>query len=149
MVYRFGSGLYGVCFFHLVNHAIFKALMFIAIGYLILNKFHFQDLRYLTNLINTNYLLFLLFVVRVMSLSGFPFMVGFFSKDLVIEGYYFIKLFTYYIFLLRLVFTRYYGFRLLFYLGRGKYFSFFKFTIKTFGFLRVLVLRGLILKFGK
>ena len=68
-------------FFHLIIHAIFKALLFINIGYLIIRSGHNQDRRLLR--LNSNYLtisvLFSLF-----SIVGFYFFNGFFSKDLII-----------------------------------------------------------------
>jgi len=68
-------------FFHLIMHAIFKALLFINMGYLIIRRGHNQDRRLLR--LNSNYLtmsvLFSLF-----SIIGFYFFNGFFSKDLII-----------------------------------------------------------------
>jgi len=68
-------------FFHLIIHAIFKALLFINIGYLIISRNHNQDSRLLR--LNSNYLtisvLFSLF-----RMIGFYFFNGFLSKDLII-----------------------------------------------------------------
>jgi len=85
MLFSFGKGLSALCFFHLINHAIFKALMFIVIGYFILKKFHFQDLRFLKNISKENSLFLIILLSRILSLRGFPFMVGFYSKDLILE----------------------------------------------------------------
>lgn len=105
MMFSFGSGLIGFCFFHLIRHAIFKALMFIVVGYLIYNNYHFQDLRHLNNLGTVKYFLFFVLLRRILSLSGFPFLVGFYSKDIIIDRYFFSNLLICGLFLLRLVLT--------------------------------------------
>jgi NADH-ubiquinone oxidoreductase chain 5 len=68
-------------FFHLIMHAIFKALLFINIGYLILSRGHNQDRRLLR--LNSNYLTMSV-VFTLFSMVGFYFFNGFFSKDLII-----------------------------------------------------------------
>lgn len=68
-------------FFHLIIHAIFKALLFINIGYLIINRGHNQDRRLLR--LNSNYLTISV-LFRLFRIIGFYFFNGFFSKDLII-----------------------------------------------------------------
>lgn len=68
-------------FFHLIMHAIFKALLFINIGYLIIRSAHNQDRRLLS--LNSNYLSVAV-MFRLFSIIGFYFFNGFFSKDLII-----------------------------------------------------------------
>lgn len=78
-------------FFHLISHALFKALIFICAGYIIIINSHSQDLRsnslsfFNTPLINRTIL------ISNCSLIGVPFLSGFFSKDLIIESSFFIK----------------------------------------------------------
>jgi len=120
MVYRYGKGLFYLCFFHLIRHAIFKALMFIVVGYLILKNSHFQDLRYLKNLLYNNIFLFIVLLLSVLSLRGFPFLIGFYSKDLILENYYYLKLLIHRLFILRLLLTSLYSGRLVLYLVYSK-----------------------------
>lgn len=68
-------------FFHLIIHAIFKALLFINIGYLIISRGHNQDSRLLR--LNSNYLTISV-LFRLFRIIGFYFFNGFFSKDLII-----------------------------------------------------------------
>ena len=149
MVYRYGMGLIGLCFFHLIRHAIFKALMFIVVGYLIFNKYHFQDLRHLCKLGSRNYFLFFILLRRVFSLRGFPFLVGFYSKDLIIENFFLVNVLLTSMFFVSLILTRWYGGRLILYLlNNKKSFKFLKIKVSWF-YLRVVVLWVFILWFGK
>jgi len=116
MVYSLRIGLYDLCFFHLIKHAIFKALMFIVVGYFIMKKNHLQDLRLLNSVFKVNSVLLIVLWFRVCSLRGLPFLIAFYSKDLIIERFFLVNIIRLFLFTLRLVFTRYYGFRLLFYL---------------------------------
>ena len=86
MILAVSVGAIGVCFFHLVRHAIFKALIFLCVGAVI----HFsgiQDLRYLGGFVYTRPGVVGWLVVACLSLRGFPFLSGFYSKDLVIESF--------------------------------------------------------------
>ena len=74
-----------IAFFHLITHAMFKALMFICIGYLMIKRGHFQDIRKLGGLINSKPLVGIRLMVRRLSLMGFPFLAGSFSKELILE----------------------------------------------------------------
>ena len=79
-------GAIRVCFFHLVSHAMFKALIFLCVGAII----HFsgiQDLRYLGGMAYRRPIVVGWLVVSCLSLRGFPFLAGFYSKDLVIEAF--------------------------------------------------------------
>jgi len=80
-----GLGLYEVAFFHLLTHAFFKALLFMAVGNMIHLSRDFQDLRKI-KLSEVLYPVTLGFrVVANCSLCGLPFIAGFYSKDLVLE----------------------------------------------------------------
>lgn len=68
-------------FIHLIMHAIFKALLFINIGYLIIRRNHNQDSRLLR--LNSNYLTISV-LFRLFGIIGFYFFNGFLSKDLII-----------------------------------------------------------------
>merc|ERR1711893_94223 len=64
----------------------FKALIFICVGYLINRRGHFQDLRRLKGLWLRRPLLAITLIISSLSLMGFPFLSGFFSKELIIEN---------------------------------------------------------------
>src|SRR5574343_1165597 len=68
-------------FIHLIMHAIFKALLFINMGYLIIRRNHNQDSRLLR--LNSNYLTISV-LFRLFGIIGFYFFNGFLSKDLII-----------------------------------------------------------------
>lgn len=78
-------GLQNLTFFHLITHAIFKALLFICAGSLIHHFSHSQDLRLISNTnIQTPITTSALLVARL-ALCGTPFLSGFYSKDLILE----------------------------------------------------------------
>jgi len=81
----FSIGILYLRFFHLLVHALFKSLLFMAIGDIMINLNHAQDARYLSG----GYFItpFSVFLIRVslLNLLGLPSLSGFFSKDLVLE----------------------------------------------------------------
>jgi NADH-ubiquinone oxidoreductase chain 5 len=80
-----GLGLYEIAYFHLLTHAFFKALLFMAVGNIIHLSRDFQDLRKI-RLIEFCYPVSLSFsLVANCSLCGLPFLAGFYSKDLILE----------------------------------------------------------------
>lgn len=72
-------------FFHIVSHALFKALLFLRCGLIIMIKGGGQDLRFIGALRQQLKVVFLLILSSNLSLVGFPFLTGFFSKDLILE----------------------------------------------------------------
>lgn len=77
-----------ICFFHLVTHAIFKALLFMCVGVSIHTVFGGQDFRSFSNLgKNISYPIRFLTIANI-ALLGFPFMSGFYRKDIIIERFY-------------------------------------------------------------
>lgn len=72
--------------FHLITHALFKALLFICAGSLIHYHHHTQDLRAIGNLIPQIPLTIASIFIANLALLGFPFLAGFYSKDLIIES---------------------------------------------------------------
>ncbi len=76
--------LYKIVYFHLNIHAIFKSLMFICFGFLILISYHSQDKRLNTFRI-LNPLIKRIYFFSCLCLAGLPFLRGFFSKDFIIE----------------------------------------------------------------
>nr|YP_009681483.1 NADH dehydrogenase subunit 5 [Crenomytilus grayanus]QDO71866.1 NADH dehydrogenase subunit 5 [Crenomytilus grayanus] len=106
-----------VAFFHLVTHAVFKALLFLGAGGVIHSNQSTQDIRSLSSLWQSLPVSMSAMSVAIVSLSGAPFMSGFYSKDLIIElsmmgdsityGCYVLEL-------LGLVFTSFYSARIVF-----------------------------------
>ena len=80
-----GLSQYNVALFHLVNHAFFKALLFLAAGGVLHSMQDQQDLRKLGGLINFLPFTYTAILVGSLSLMAFPFLTGFFSKDLILE----------------------------------------------------------------
>lgn len=110
-----------VAFFHLITHAMFKALIFICVGYLIKKSGHFQDLRRLKGLWRTRPLLGITLIVRSLSLLGFPFFAGFFSKELILEkNILIINQIFHLLLLFSLPLTSYYSTRLVFNILKGR-----------------------------
>nr|YP_784029.1 NADH dehydrogenase subunit 5 [Acanthocardia tuberculata]ABF60135.1 NADH dehydrogenase subunit 5 [Acanthocardia tuberculata] len=75
-----------LAFFHLVVHALFKALMFMCVGCVIMISFGVQESRYFSGLYYKMPVTSMWLVVACLSLSGFPFFAGCFSKDLLLES---------------------------------------------------------------
>nr|YP_009627351.1 NADH dehydrogenase subunit 5 [Aristobia reticulator]QCC70799.1 NADH dehydrogenase subunit 5 [Aristobia reticulator] len=78
-------GSYELAFFHLLTHALFKALLFMCAGAIIHSMSNCQDIRYMGNLINQMPLVCSFFNICNFSLCGLPFLSGFYSKDLIVE----------------------------------------------------------------
>nr|UZA61285.1 NADH dehydrogenase subunit 5 [Endeis sp. JZ-2022] len=74
-----------VCYFHMVTHAMFKALMFLSAGSLMHGMFGSQDIRFKGGLAKFNPIISMSMLISLFSLSGLPFLSGYYSKDLIIE----------------------------------------------------------------
>lgn len=85
MIISLSLGLLNLAFFHLLTHAIFKALLFISAGSLLHLFSHNQDLRTFGNLCFQLPFIVRTIVISNLALSGFPFLAGFYSKDLILE----------------------------------------------------------------
>lgn len=107
-----------LAFFHLLTHALFKALLFICAGYIIHCSQNCQDIRFIGSLINFIPVTFTYFIICNFSLCGLPFLSGFYSKDLIVEFIIisYINLFIFIIYILSLGLTVVYSFRLIIYL---------------------------------
>jgi len=82
----FTAGLVELAFFHLVVHALFKSLLFLAYGGMIMGFDHSQDGRYIGRVAQYTPLSAVLMIVSIFSLVGMPRVRGFYSKDLVLES---------------------------------------------------------------
>ena len=88
MVVALGLRLKELCFFHLMTHALFKALLFLCVGVFIHNTYGGQDYRSFNGLAKAARGASTLAATANLSLLGFPFLAGFFRKDLILEGSY-------------------------------------------------------------
>lgn len=113
----FSLGLLHLRFFHLLVHALFKSLLFITIGDIIINLNHSQDARYLSS--GFLYTPFSCFVISIslVNLLGLPRLRGFFSKDLVLETIRFanVSFFLEVVLYCNVIFTYYYTYKLFYY----------------------------------
>merc|ERR550519_1358489 len=80
-----GLGLPLLAFFHLITHALFKALLFVCAGSVIHFHDHDQDLRATGNIAISNPTLTSCITIANLALCGTPFLAGFYSKDLILE----------------------------------------------------------------
>ena len=103
-----GNSLMG--YYHILIHAIFKALLFLCAGGFIHSLISYQDVRLIGGLGNKIYFFSLGFRGCRMSLIGFPFLAGFYSKDLICEYMLMgkLNLFFTFLFLVRIGLTRSY-----------------------------------------
>jgi len=85
MVFACGLSNYSVGVFHLVNHAFFKALLFLGAGSVIHAVADEQDMRKMGGLKNLVPFTYSLMVIGSLALIGFPFLTGFYSKDVILE----------------------------------------------------------------
>lgn len=117
-----------LAFFHLLTHALFKALLFICAGVVIHCIKNFQDIRYIGALINQLPITISYFNVANFALCGFPFLAGFYSKDLILEIVSFseVNLIIYFLYYLSTGLTVCYSVRLIFY---SIYSNFIRWTI--------------------
>nr|YP_010987683.1 NADH dehydrogenase subunit 5 [Platystethus arenarius]WON66115.1 NADH dehydrogenase subunit 5 [Platystethus arenarius] len=72
-------------FYHLLTHALFKATLFMCAGNMIHTLMNCQDIRYMGGMIMQMPLTCVIFNISNLSLCGFPFLAGFYSKDLILE----------------------------------------------------------------
>nr|APX40844.1 NADH dehydrogenase subunit 5 [Calomicrus suturalis] len=116
-------GEHKLAFFHLLIHAIFKALLFMCAGNIIHSLGNCQDIRYMGGLINQLPLTCTYLNICNLSLCGLPFMSGFYSKDLIVEimSMNYLNIYIYVIFFISIGLTVSYSFRLTYYSLTGDY----------------------------
>jgi NADH-ubiquinone oxidoreductase chain 5 len=85
MVFACGLSCYSVGVFHLANHAFFKALLFLSAGSVIHGLSDEQDMRRMGGLVRLMPFTYVMMLIGSMALIGFPFLTGFYSKDVIIE----------------------------------------------------------------
>ena len=110
-------GFYKLAFFHLLTHALFKALLFICAGAIIHNINNSQDIRLIGGLSIHIPLTSTCLNVANLALCGIPFLAGFYSKDIILEvvSLSSINIFSFFLFFFSTGLTVSYSFRLVYY----------------------------------
>jgi NADH-ubiquinone oxidoreductase chain 5 len=85
MVFACGLSHYSVALFHLANHAVFKALLFLSAGCVIHGLLDEQDLRKMGATLQLLPMSYTMILIGSLALVGFPFLTGFYSKDVILE----------------------------------------------------------------
>jgi len=86
MTVALGASAYSVAVFHLMTHAFFKALLFLAAGSVIIGMHHDQDIRNMGGLAKYMRITWITSLLGSLALIGTPFFAGFYSKDSIIEA---------------------------------------------------------------
>ena len=124
MTVALGASAYSVAVFHLMTHAFFKALLFLAAGSVIMGVHHNQDIRWMGGLRKYMPITWLTCLVGSLALIGTPFFSGFYSKDSIIVATHASQLpaagFAYFSVLAGVFITAFYSFRLYFLVFHGK-----------------------------
>jgi len=124
MTVALGASAYSVAIFHLMTHAFFKALLFLAAGSVIIALHHEQDMRKMGGLKKYLPITYWTSLIGSLALIGFPGFAGFFSKDLIIEAVHESTLpgatFAYWAVLGGVFVTAFYSFRMFFLVFHGK-----------------------------
>ncbi|YP_010419964.1 NADH dehydrogenase subunit 5 (mitochondrion) [Anopheles nili] len=110
-------GFYKLAFFHLLTHALFKALLFMCAGSIIHNMKNSQDIRMMGSLSMSMPLTCSCLNVANLALCGMPFLAGFYSKDLILEMVMlsYVNIFSFFLFFFSTGLTVCYSFRLVYY----------------------------------
>ena len=86
MTVALGASAYSAAVFHLMTHAFFKALLFLAAGSVIMGMHHEQDIRKMGGLKKYMPVTYWTSLIGSLALIGFPFLSGYYSKDMIIEA---------------------------------------------------------------
>jgi NADH-quinone oxidoreductase subunit L len=124
MTVALGASAYAAGIFHLMTHAFFKALLFLAAGSVIIALHHEQDIRKMGGLRKYMPITYWTFLIGTLALVGFPGFSGFFSKDALIEAVHLSttpgSTYAYWCVLLSVFVTALYSFRVFFLVFHGK-----------------------------
>jgi NADH-quinone oxidoreductase subunit L len=124
MTVALGASAYAAAMFHLVTHAFFKALLFLAAGSVIIGMHHEQDMRKMGGLYKYMPITWFTSLIGSLALIGFPFTSGFYSKDAIIEALHLSHLpgagFAHFAVVAGVFITALYSFRLFFMTFHGK-----------------------------
>jgi NADH-quinone oxidoreductase subunit L len=124
MTVALGASAYSVAVFHLMTHAFFKALLFLAAGSVIIGMHHDQDIRNMGGLRKYMPITWITSLVGSLALIGTPFLSGFYSKDSIIDAVHLTHLsgsgFAYFAVLAGVFVTAFYSFRMYFLVFHGE-----------------------------
>lgn len=124
MTVALGASAYSVGVFHLMTHAFFKALLFLAAGSVIIGMHHDQDMRHMGGLRKYMPITWITSLIGTLALVGMPFFAGFYSKETIIEAVKFSTIpgaqVAYWAVLGGVFITSFYSFRLYFLVFHGK-----------------------------
>ncbi len=123
MTVALGASAYSVAVFHLMTHAFFKALLFLAAGSVIMGMHHNQDIRWMGGVRKYMPITWITSLLGTLALIGTPLFSGFYSKDSIIEAVHFSNLpaagFAYFAVMAGVFVTSFYSFRLYFLVFHG------------------------------
>ena len=124
MTVALGASAYSVAVFHLMTHAFFKALLFLAAGSVIIGMHHDQDIRNMGGLRKYMKITWITSLLGSLALIGAPLFAGFYSKDSIIEAVHESHLwgsgFAYFAVMAGVFVTAFYSFRMYFLVFHGK-----------------------------
>ena len=125
MTVALGASAYSVAVFHLMTHAFFKALLFLAAGSVIIGMHHEQDIRKMGGLRKYMPITWITSLIGSLALIGTPFFAGFYSKDSIIEAVHatqsgWVSTFANIAVLVGVFVTAFYSFRMYFLVFHGK-----------------------------
>ena len=124
MTVALGASAYSVAIFHLMTHAFFKALLFLAAGSVIIGMHHEQDIRKMGGLRKYMPITWITSLIGSLALIGTPFLSGFYSKDSIIEAVALSHIpgagFAYFAVMAGVFVTAFYSFRMYFLVFHGE-----------------------------
>ncbi len=124
MTVALGASAYAAGVFHLMTHAFFKALLFLAAGSVIIGMHHEQDIRKMGGIKKYMPITYWTMLIGSLALIGFPGFAGFFSKDAIIEAVHLSNTpgagFAYFAVLIGVFITAFYSFRMFFLVFHGE-----------------------------
>ena len=124
MTVALGASAYSVAVFHLMTHAFFKALLFLAAGSVIMGLHHNQDIRWMGGVRKYMPITWITTLLGSLALIGTPLFAGFYSKDSIIEAVHFSNLpgagFASFAVMAGVFVTAFYSFRMYFLVFHGK-----------------------------
>jgi len=127
MTVALGASAYAAGIFHLMTHAFFKALLFLAAGSVIIGMHHNQDIRYMGGLWRRMPVTWITSLVGSLALIGVPFLSGYYSKDSILiatgassQAGHWGATFAYWALTLGVFVTAFYSFRMYFLVFHGK-----------------------------
>nr|URX53415.1 NADH dehydrogenase subunit 5 [Cryptotermes parvifrons] len=152
MISAVSIGFVSMAFFHLLTHALFKALLFMCAGVIIHTMKDSQDIRFMGSLSVQMPFTSVCLGVSSFALCGMPFLAGFYSKDLILElaSFSYINLVGFLLFFASTGLTVCYSFRLFYYVFCGDFnlSSFYSISDDNFNMLCGMVGLMLVAVFG-